>query len=76
MGPSYCVFSVYKLAQNYYLVVEDRIETGEYEVLGSASALEGALTSIRRAVKERLGDNGTITFSDGTKIDQSCSPED
>jgi hypothetical protein len=71
MGPNWCAFSVYKLAAEAFLVVEDRIEEREYEVVGSASSFNDALRIVRNVAFDRLGGNIEITFSDGTTIGPS-----
>ena len=57
-------------------MVEDQIEAGEYEVYASAASFSEASRLMRAAVVDRLGDDRTITLSDGSTIGPEDSEED
>ncbi len=68
MGPSWCSFSAYEVGEDKYLVVENRIEAGGYEVYGSASSLSEASRLVQKGVIDRLGSDCYITLADESTI--------
>lgn len=75
MGPNYLVFTVLKAGDSDYLVVDDRMETGEYELLSVASTLERACEVIGETAIGGLGINGPVRFSNGAEVDPKEAEE-